>query len=111
MKIGRAALLCRQRIQRKGRKALQGWLFHFFSRGDLSWLQKSFDEFAFAADGHAGKFLEPFSVRHFGFGIEPVGQKPKLIGGDVATTDAVEQMGEKLWRKIVPTDARHGYSP
>jgi hypothetical protein len=86
-------------------------LIQFFAGGDLAGLQKGFDEFAFAADGHAGKFLEPFAVRHFGFGIKSVGQKSKLINGNVATADTVEQVREKLRRKIVAADAGHGYSP
>ena len=77
----------------------------------MSWLQEGFDEFAFVADGQAGKLLEPFAIRHFGFGREPVGQQAKLIGGDVATADAIKQVREKLRRKIVAANARHGYSP
>jgi hypothetical protein len=48
---------------------------------------------------------------YFGFGREPVGQQAKLIGGDVATADAIKQVREKLRRKIVAANARHGYSP
>jgi hypothetical protein len=86
-------------------------LIQFFAGGDLSGLQKSFDEFAFAADSHAGKFLEPFAVRHFGFDMKPVGQKSKLVGGNVATADPVKQVSQKWRRKIVAADAGHGYSP
>ena len=89
----------------------RGSLLQFFARWNLSRLKKSFDQFAFAADRPAGKLLEPFSFRHFGFGIEPVGQQPKLIGGNVATMDPINQMRQKLRWKIVAADARHGYSP
>jgi hypothetical protein len=67
--------------------------------------------FHFAADGHAGKFLEPWAFRHFGFGAEPIRHQPKLIGGNVAAADAVKQMIEEVWRQIVAPDSRHGYSP
>lgn len=86
-------------------------LIQFFAGGDLSGLQKGFDEFAFPVDGQAGKLLEPFAVRHFGFCREPVGQQAKLTGGDVATTDTIKQVREKLRREIVAADARHGYPP
>jgi hypothetical protein len=54
-------------------------LIHFVAGGDLAGLQKSFDEFAFAADGHAGKFLEPFSFRHFGLRIQPAARQDDLF--------------------------------
>jgi hypothetical protein len=48
--------------------------------------------------------LEPFAVRHFGFGRESVGQQAKLTGGDVAATGAIKQVREKLrgrlWRPM-----------
>ena len=47
----------------------------------------------------------------FGFGIKPVGQESKLVGGNVATMDPVNQMRQKLRWKIVTADAQHGYSP
>jgi hypothetical protein len=87
------------------------WLWKFLARGDLAGLQKGFDEFAIAANGHAGKFLEPGTVRHFGFGAEPIRHQPKLIGGNVAAADAVKQMIKEVWRKIVSPNLRHGYSP
>ena len=86
-------------------------LIYFFAGRNLSRLQKGFDEFAFAANGQAGKFLVPWAVRHFGFGAEPIRHQPKLIGGNVAAADAVKQMIEEVWRKIVAPNLRHGYSP
>ena len=86
-------------------------LIQFFAGGDLSGLQKGFDEFALPADGQAGKLFAPFAVRHFGFGREPVGQSAKLAGGDMSAADAIKQVREKLWRQIVAANARHGYSP
>ena len=86
-------------------------LVHFFTRGDLSGLQKCFDEFAFAANSHASKFLEAFALRHFGSSLKPVGQKAKLAGGNVAAMDPVKQMRQKLRWQIVAADAGHGYSP
>ena len=53
-------------------------LIYLFAGCNLSWLQKGFDEFAFAANGQAGKFLEPFAFRHFGVGAQPVRQKLEL---------------------------------
>ena len=44
------------RVER-ARRAGPVRLFQFFSGGDLSGLQKGFDEFAFAANGHAGNFF------------------------------------------------------
>jgi hypothetical protein len=83
----------------------------FLASGDLAGLQKGFDEFTFAANGHARKFLEPFFFRHFGLGIEPFGKQAKLVGGNISAADPVKQMGQKLRWKIVTADARHGYSP
>jgi hypothetical protein len=86
-------------------------LSEFLAGRNLPWLQKGFDEFAVTANGKTGKFLEPWTVRHFGFGAEPICHQPKLIGGNVAAADAVKQMIEEVWRKIVAPDLRHGYSP
>ena len=83
-------------------------LNQFLAGCNLPRLQKSLDEFAFAANGHPGKFLEPWASRHFRFGAEPIRQQPKLIGGNVAAADAVEQMIEEVWRKIVAPNSRHG---
>ena len=77
----------------------------------MSRLKKSFNQFTFATDRHAGEFLEPFSFRHFGLGKESVGQKSKLIGGIVATIDTINQVREQLRWKMVAADTRHGYSP
>jgi hypothetical protein len=74
-------------------------------------LQEGPDEFAVAADGHAGKFLEPRTFRHFRFSAKPICQQAKLVRGNIPAADAIEQMIEKVWRKIVAPDAWHGYSP
>jgi hypothetical protein len=84
------------------------FLRQLFAGGNLPRLQKGFDEFAFSANGQAGKSLEPWTVRHFGFGAEPIRHQPKLIGGDVAAADAVKQMIEEMWRKVVAPNLRHG---
>ena len=86
-------------------------LFYFFAGCDLSGLQKSFDEFTLTADGHAGKFLEPSAIRHFRFGVQLIGQKSKLISGNIPAGDKVKQMVEQAWRKTVVANSRHGYSP
>jgi hypothetical protein len=83
-------------------------LTQFLAGGNLAGLQKCLDELAFAANGHAGKFLEPLAVRHFGFGAEPIRHQPKLISGNVAAADAVKQMIEEVGRKIVAPNLRHG---
>jgi hypothetical protein len=74
-------------------------------------LQKGFDEFAVTANGQTRKFLEPWTVRNFGFGAGPIRHQTRLIGGNIPAADAVKQMIEKVWRKIVAPDLRHGYSP
>jgi hypothetical protein len=51
-------------------------LIQFFAGCDLSGLKKGFDEFAFAANGQAGKFLEPFAGRDFGIRAELIRQEP-----------------------------------
>jgi hypothetical protein len=86
-------------------------LVQFLAGCDLSGLQKSFDHFAFAADRHAGEFLEPFALRHFRFGVRPIRQRSQLIGGNLSSADAVEQMVKKERRKTVASNSRHGYSP
>jgi hypothetical protein len=77
----------------------------------LSRFQKSFDQFAFAADGHAGEFFEPAAGRNLGFALKPVGQKLQLAGGDFPPADAVRQMVKQPGRKTVAADPWHGYSP
>ena len=107
-------------------------LSQFLTGGNLAGLQKGFDEFAFAAlncffrstltcpadilsrsreRGILPKLSKPWAFRHFGFGAEPIRHQPKLIGGNVAAADAVKQMIEEVWRKIVAPNLRHGYSP
>ena len=86
-------------------------LIPFFAGCDLSGLQKSFDEFAFAANGQAGKFLEPLAGRDFGISAKPIRQESKLVGGNFSAADAVEQMIKQARRKIVTANSRHGYSP
>ena len=39
----------------------------FLAGGKLAGLQKCFDKFAVTADGHVGKFFEPWAFRHFRF--------------------------------------------
>ena len=77
----------------------------------LAGKQERLDELAFATNDHAGKRLEPFPFRHFGFGMEPVCQKTKLIGGNLPADDAVEQMIKQAGRKVVAANSRPGYSP
>ena len=83
-------------------------LNHFFTRCDLSRLQKCFHQFAFATNRHARKFLEPFSKGHFGFIVEPVGQQTKLIGRNVSAFDSIQQMRKESGRKIAALDVRYG---
>jgi hypothetical protein len=59
---------------------------HLFAGRNLSRLQKGFDEFAFAANGQAGKFLEPFSLRHFGIGFQPARELDDLVVGNFPLT-------------------------
>jgi len=66
--------------------------------GDLPRLQKGFDGFAFAANGHAGKLLEPFAFRLFWLPPQPVRQKPKLIGEYFPAADTIKQMIQQTRR-------------
>ena len=86
-------------------------LHKFLAGGDLAGQQEGADQFALTADGHAREPLEPLAVRHLRFGMKPVGQQPKLIGGNVSAGDSVEQMVKQARRQTVAADARHGYSP
>ena len=86
-------------------------LIYLFARCNLSRLQKGFDEFAFAANGQTGKFLEPFAFRHFGVGAQPICDESKLGGGNVSVADAVKQMVEQARRQILSANPRHIYCP
>ena len=57
-------------------------LIYLFARCNLSRLQKGFDEFSFAANGHAGKFLEPVAVGNFGVGVQPLREQDNLFVGN-----------------------------
>jgi hypothetical protein len=59
-------------------------LIYFFAGRNLSRLQKGFDEFAFAANGQAGELLEPFSLRHFGIGVQPLCEQDNLFVGNAS---------------------------
>ena len=67
-------------------------LFYLFARCNLPRLQEGFDEFALSANGQAGEFLEPFSLRHFRLRCKPVGKCSELPNRDVPGLDAVQQM-------------------
>jgi hypothetical protein len=86
-------------------------LIYLFADGNLSRLQKRFDEFAFAANGQAGKLIEPFALRHFGVGAQPIRHESKLGGGNVSVADAVKQMVEEARRQILSANPRHIYWP
>jgi hypothetical protein len=62
--------------------------------------QKGLHEFALAANDHAGEPFEPASVRYFRLGVEPRGEQAKLIGGDIALLDSIEEMLEQGRREI-----------
>lgn len=51
----------------------------FLSVRYLSETQERFAQFAFAANGHFGKAIEPFGVRDFGFGFQPNREEFELI--------------------------------
>jgi hypothetical protein len=86
-------------------------LVYLFAGRNLSRLQKCFDEFAFAANGQAGEFLESFPLRHYRFGAKPVRQKFELVSGNCSFAGAVEQVIQQPGRKTLSANARHGYSP
>jgi hypothetical protein len=71
-------------------------------------LQKGFDEFACAANRHAGKSFELFSSRHFRLGVEPFGQQAELVGGHVPGFDSVKQMRKQGPGKMAARNAGHG---
>jgi hypothetical protein len=86
-------------------------LIQLLAGGDLSGLQKRFDEFTVSADGHAGKFLEPLAARDFRLGVKPIRQKSELISENLSAGDTVKQMVEEAWRQTVASNSRHDYSP
>ena len=94
------------RIKRRARGD-DFFLVQFFTRGDLSGLQKGFDEFAFAANGHAGKFLEPFFIRHFRIGIQPLCEQNNLFAGNFTLTHSRQKMSQQSFRQFPATDFRH----
>jgi len=56
----------------------------------LSRQQKSFDQFAFAANRHTGESLEPFADANFRLCVQPVREQAKLVCADAAALDTVE---------------------
>ena len=61
----------------------------------------------FAADYHSGKSLEPFSVRHLWFRVEPIGKQTELARRDFAGSDAIKQVVQQSRRKTSPANFRH----
>lgn len=86
------------------------WLFDFFAVRSLPGSEERLHPFAFPADRHAWKPLEPFVVRHFGFVGEPVCQQTELISRDAALLEAIEQMVEQSRRKTLAADFRPAVS-
>jgi hypothetical protein len=58
---------------------VNGASLHFSSNSGLPGQQESLHKFAFAANGHAGEFLEPFALGNFRFGVKPIRKQSKLI--------------------------------
>ena len=78
-----------------------------FTFGVLAGEEEGFDEFALAADRHAGEAFVPLTFGDFGFSIEPTRKHDKLISTDLARLDAVEEMLEQCRRDILATDLGH----
>ena len=74
-------------------------------------MKKGFDQYAFATDGEALEFLEPFPLGHFRLSRKPVREKSKFINRNVPPFDPIQQMFPQILGKVLSPDARHGYSP
>jgi hypothetical protein len=85
----------------------EGDLRQFLTGGKLSRLQKGFDEFTFAADGHAGKSLEPLARRGLGSGVQPVGQQLEMVRGNMPVSDSFQEMLVEGTGKLAALDLRH----
>jgi hypothetical protein len=80
---------------------------NFCSGWNLPWHQKRLYQFAFTANGHSGKSLEPLSFWNVWFLVQPISERSELISGNPAFLDSIEQMIEQCGRKILPPNLRH----
>ncbi len=83
-----------------------GLLIYLLTGGKLSRLQKGFDEFAFAANDQAGKFLEPFALRHFRIGVQPLCEQDNLFVGNAALTHSRQKMSQQGFGQFLAADFR-----
>ena len=54
--------------------------------------EQGLNEFALPADNEMIEGLKPVAYRHFGVGIEPVAQRDKVLGGNLARPSPVCQV-------------------
>ena len=107
---GQVRAWVRRDMSRRGKRRRAAALqipFYFLAGGQLSGLQKRLDEFALAADGQAGKFLEPFAVRHFGVGVQPLREQNNLAIGDFALSHSRQKMPQQSFRQLLAANFRH----
>lgn len=73
----------------------------------LSGYEESFYQLSLTANDHAVKSLKPFAFRDLRLCIEPVDHKGKLLPGNVAMLDAIEQMRIQMLGQIPASNPWH----
>ncbi len=71
---------------------------NFFAGCGLPRPEKCPYQFAFAANGHPRKSLEPLACGNLGLGFEPLRKVAKLGRRDFPRLNAIKEMTEKLRR-------------
>lgn len=79
----------------------------FLPISDLTNNEKCLYQFAFAANRHSRKPFEPSAFRNFWVFIKPRSKNAQLIGSNASISDAIKQMFQKRWRKVLPSNPRH----
>jgi len=65
-------------------------LMNFFARWNLYRREKSFYQFIFATDNHAGKPFKPFPAWDFRLRVQPFDHQRKLVARYVSLLDSVK---------------------
>src|SRR5919106_1978421 len=82
-------------------------LYHFLARRSLPGAQECLNQRTFSAHNHLRKGFEPFALRNFWVGREPIGELTDLTGGNFSFSDSIEQTVQQSRRKVLPTNLRH----
>src|SRR5919106_3845795 len=82
-------------------------LYHFLARRSLPGARERLNQRTFPAHNHLRKAFEPFALRNFGVGREPIGELTELTGGNFPFSDSIEQMVQQSRRKVLPPNLRH----